>query len=96
MLLGVIMGDAAEGRFLFRTGVTKSLSMVGWFFSKTGLLEDFGVFGSGVFALIDASIKMKINREKLLASTIFGELLSIRIANTLKNTYTGSSLSFFC
>ena len=57
------MGDAAEGRFLFRTGVTKSLSMVGWFFSKTGLLEDFGVFGSGVFALIDASIKKKINRE---------------------------------
>ena len=90
------MGDTAEGRFLFRTGVTKSLSMVGWFFSKTGLLEDFGVFGSGVFALIDASIKKKINREKLLASTIFGELLSIRIANTLKNTYTGSSLSFFC
>lgn len=78
------MGDTAEGRFLFRTGVTKSLSMVGWFFSKTGLLEDFGVFGSGVFALIDASIKKKINREKL--STIFGELLSIRIADTLKNT----------
>jgi len=54
LLLGVIIGDTAEGRFLFRTGVTKSLSMVGWFFSKTGLLEDFGVFGSGVLALIDA------------------------------------------
>ena len=58
LLLGVVMGETAEGRFLLRTGVTKSFSMVGWFLSKTGLV-DLGVFGSGVFAFIDISVKRK-------------------------------------